>query len=257
MSEPVVGRRGGELLVASSGKVRLCPGLFVLGLTAGLLGGGCSSITSEGAVGDRSVDLAGAGFGWLDETVVVAEGGRLVLEERDSDETAFHLVFSGAAFDPGVDLAALSPASRQALAEDIERHDYLALVVGRGDRLEDGDEVEWASGQPVPDTGAYVASLAFRLGHEPLDGESEYPDEVSRLASGRRVGLALERVEDERLQGTLEVALEAADADQGLEVAEGTFTVTFDVERLGERLAECNYDPAGAGAVDPCADLDL
>lgn len=231
--------------------------ILIAGLCAGLASG-CASLSSEGEVGGQPVLLDGTGAAWIDATKYEVDGGEFVLRERASDETALHLMFSSASFDPGVDMRTLPMADRLRISDEISRGDSLNLVVLRGDRVAAGDSLRYDSEDiDPPESGPYLAGVSFRLGLPTLDRESEYPDEVKRVATGRTARLDIEEVE-ERLIGVVDVEVTRADIDDG-RGAQGSFTVRFDVELLPERLAECNFDrTSGAGVgVDPCATLEL
>lgn len=220
---------------------------------------GCGAILSEGSVGDRPVRLDGTGAAWIDETVYEPDEGGIILRERASDETSLHLLFSSVSFDPGADLRGLPMAERLSLIDAMNRGDLLRLSLRRGDRVGAGDTLLYDNEQPeVPESGPYIANVSLQLGDDPLTKDSEYPDTVGRAASGLRATLTLNQVEP-RVLGELDLDVFALDGEAQQEgVAEGKVELRFDVEVLPERLAECNFDPNGAGGlVSPCDTLSL
>lgn len=223
-----------------------------------LFAAACGTLTSEGEIGGHPVRLDGTAFAWLDETVYEPDRGAWVLVERTNDDTTLHLRFTSAVFDPAVDLRTLPPAERAAILEEIAQGDFLAIDVRRGGSVRAGDVLTFDNQDPdVPETSPYIASALFSLGEPILDEESEYPEMVVRPASGLRVRLELNEVEP-RLLGVLQVEVYVPDLEEDLSVAQGDVTVRFDLEPLPERLAECNFNPQGAGGqVDPCAALSL
>jgi hypothetical protein len=228
--------------------------LASLGLTAGCAG----SLASSGDIGGQPVYLDGTGWTWIDETQYVFEDGGWSLQEYATDTSVtLHLRFSSAVFDPAVDMRGLSRAERDRIEEEIARGDYLELRIRRGDRLRAGDTLEYDSEEPsVPDASPFIGSSTFLLGDELLDNASEYPERVEALASRREARLELVSVEP-RLAGVLDFEISAGEDDPDT-VVEGTLQVRFDLQPLGERLAECNYDPTGVGgggALSPCETL--
>lgn len=214
------------------------------------------SLVSEGKIGEREVRLDGTGFAWLDETVYETSGDQQRrLEPRESDEVVLNLLFTSALFDPTVDFRALPPAERQRVEQELAQGDVLLLRVRRGDRLIAGDELAYTRGGEVPESAPYLASVDLVLGARPLEAGAEYPDVVERLGRGLAAQLDVGAVEP-RLLGVVDVRVtRQPDDDHG---AEGELTVRFDVERVSERVAECNFDPGRAshdGSVDPCDEL--
>lgn len=221
---------------------------------------GCrSSVSSSGTVGDRSVNLGGTAWAWIDSTRYEADDGAVELQERQTDETVLTMVMSGAVFDPAVDFEELSLDQRFQIADDIDDSDYLSLTIQRGNRVDVGDNLEYDSEDfDIPDTKPFITGVSFRLGRAALSRSSTYPDEVDVLASGRRVDLEVTTFDEEsRFGGTMTLELFKEDGDDRKNVVESTLDITFDVEILPERLAECNFSPGGGGAADPCDDLDL
>lgn len=225
----------------------------------GLLAAGCGSFVSSGDVGGRPVRLDGTGVAWMDTTTYEADQGEVVRTERPSDETTLHLLFSSVVFDPGVDIRSLPVAERLQLMYEMSRGDSLSMAIRRGDRVDEGDTLRYDNTDPeIPESGPYLASASLQLGEEPLSRESEYPDRIEWAGSGLRVTLTLNQTEP-RIQGEADIEVFAREQEAELAgVAEGKVELRFDVEVLPERLAECNFDPAGAGGiVDPCDTLEL
>lgn len=215
----------------------------------------CASLVSDGKVGEREVRLDGTGFAWLDETVYVASSEGTDLKERDSDDVTLHFVFTSAVFDPTVDLRTLSVAERQRVEDDIARGDLLRLQIRRGDRLVAGDAFEYSTMEtPVPGAGPYLSRVQLVLGAPVLEKDAEYPERIEAPARELEVDVELNGVEP-RLLGVVDVAVRQGEDGLG---AEGDITVRFDVDRVSERVAECNFAPEGTGAgLDPCGQLSL
>lgn len=231
--------------------VALVP-LLVVGALSAL--SGCTSLVSEGKVGDREVRLDGTGFAWLDETFYTLDDGAVTLRTRPSDDTVLNLMFTSAVFDPTVDLRSLSVAERARVEDALRTADQLFVRVRRGDRLLPGDELVFTSSADPPDAAPFIASAALRLGTPPLEPGAAYPPVVEGVARGLRVALHVTEVAP-RVLGELDVRIRrSASDDDGVE---GDVRVRFDVERVPERIAECNFDAQGAGSAHPCDELQL
>lgn len=219
----------------------------------------CSGVTSVGEVGDDPVRVDGTGFAWIDATSYVPEGDGFRLSDRPSDEVILHLAFTEAVFDPDVDLRSLSGAERERIERALLDGDFVQALVRRGDQLLPDDVLTYdskSSGLP-PEASPYLADVKVALGRPPVDRASTYPDEILPLGGGRTAQLRFDQTSP-RLAGRLDVQITRSEdeADADAEVRRGAFSVIFDVELLPERLAECNFDPAGAGSgVDPCGSL--
>lgn len=225
--------------------------LIPLALVTTLVAGCNMSLSSSGSIGDQGVFLDGTGWAWLDETAYVTEDGALVRTSLEGNAARLQLRFSSAVFDPGVDLRALSAADARNVRDDVARGDLLTLVVRRGDRVAADDTYTWdASEVEVPDTSPWLALVDLQLADPPVTPGDEYPEELVRYGSERR-GRVTFRAVSERIVGDAEVTIARAPEDPA-DAATGTVTVRFDVPLLSERLAECNWDRTGAGAVDPC-----
>lgn len=221
-----------------------------------VMSSGCASLISEGQVGDRPVRLDGTAFAWLDETVYEPSGGRLVLKPRDSDDVVLRVFFSAAVFDPAVDLFSLPLAERQRVYDDVARSDRLELYVRRGDRIAPGDELRFDSAEvDVPQAGPYLSRVDLSLGSTPLERDADYPDQVDTLARLRTATLQVNELTP-RVLGDVDVNVrQSGEGDTG---SEGHVSVRFDIERVSERIAECNWAPDGAGSgVRPCDELSF
>lgn len=225
---------------------------------AALLVVGCSNVTAIGEVAGVPVEADGTAFAWIDATAYVFDDDRFVLTDRPSEEVVLHLVFTEAEFDPSADLRSLSTAERARVEQDLKDGDRVDAFVRRGDQVLAGDTLDFQSGSSTlpPEAQPFLSDVQVALGRPPVGASNAYPDEVLPLGRDRRAQLEFEATSP-RLVGRLDVQINADDDVEDLDdVRAGAFSLLFDVELLPERLAECNYDPTGAGAgVDPCGTL--
>jgi hypothetical protein len=232
--------------------------VIVRGLAVVLVAAGCSNVTAIGDVDGEAVQADGTGFAWIDATTYALDADRLRLTDRPSEDVVLRMVFTEAVFDPTADLRSLSGAERDRVAQDLRDGDRVDARVRRGDQLLPGDTLEFHSGSSAlpPEASPFIDDVVVALGRPPVNEVVAYPDEVLPLGRDRRAQLELSQTSP-RLVGRLDVQINADDDVEDLEdVKAGAFSILFDVELLPERLAECNFDPAGAGAgVDPCGDL--
>lgn len=225
-------------------------GLIVVVVVAGIAGGGCADARITGSLGDRTVRATGTVAAWLDSTVFVDQGdGSATREDRSTDASALHIELFEPVFDPSVDFGELSGSERAALLDDIGRGDHVGVVVRRGEALRAGDEIGTLPKEGLPpEVLPFVDGIVIDLRERPADG-SAYPDDVARAGSD----VSAEFVVDETapvLSGTLTLEVDAdEDEDQALE---GKLVIEFTTELLPERIAECNFDRFGQGAIDAC-----
>jgi hypothetical protein len=208
-----------------------------------------------GTFGERQLRVGGTIAAWVDLTEYVFEEGTNtpVLVDRNTDDIVLHLLFTEAVFDPRQDLRALTAGERAALEADIARGDRLLVDVQRGNVLRNGDEIELieSNGTLPPEVLPFISRTLITLGEPVLDRGAKYPDTAPRIASGLDVSLRADETSP-NLAGEITIDAEAVDNVDAEGVLEGRVTITFDTELIAERLAECNFQPNGAGVVDAC-----
>jgi hypothetical protein len=214
----------------------------------------CGNVTVQGTLGGRTLDVGGTAFGWIDATQYVVDngGGAPVLEKRNADDVLLHLVFTQAQFDPSVDLRTLPTAERTDIENELARGDRLDVDVRRGNVIRPGDDISTVKndGSLPPEVLPFVDSVDVQLGDEAIVQTDTYPDRAPRVGGDRTVKLHVDDTAPELVGKLTFTAAKAKGETDGF--LEGTVTISFAIELLAERLAECNFDPAGAGVVDPC-----
>ncbi len=215
-----------------------------------VVGSGCADARITGTLGDRTVRATGTVAAWLDTTLFVDQGdGSATREDRSTDASTLHIELFEPAFDAAVDFGALSAGERTALVDEISRGDRISVVVRRGEALRAGDDIASLPSQGLPpEVLPFVDGIAIALREPAVDGAS-YPEEVARPGSEIEAEFAIDQTTP-ILSGTLSIDVAAAD-DEG-EALEGTLVIEFATELLPERIAECNFDRFGQGAVDAC-----
>tara|TARA_B100000427_G_scaffold86727_1_gene71269 strand:+ start:138 stop:818 length:681 start_codon:yes stop_codon:yes gene_type:complete len=212
--------------------------LFCLGI--GIIGcGGIHGELANNTGVNRSVDLSGAVFAWVDQSdadLVSWESPRLAL------------AFTGLSVDPADDLLALSGSKLADLQLRFATGDVMAIIVPDASRQSGSTtlEAELVPGafRCPPLNQALINSQAlacFSAAPETLDSAAEF-DGFAPI--GRKAKLTLEldeggRKTGETISGSITLSVERLDSDSEQAVT-GNVTGTFSVELLGERLAERN-----------------
>lgn len=213
---------------------------------------GCTRVQVTGELGGEPLQVTGTAVAWLDETAYVQEDDTAAPElvDRSTDDTVLFLRFFEATFDAEADFAALPAGQRQRIADDIAQGDQLLVEIRRGNVLREDDEVKLVNdvGGLPPEILPYLSAVDVRFGAPPLH-DSRYPEHAPRLGSDRKALLEVDTLSPD-FSGKL--TFEVKEADGEADLVTGKVTVFFAVELLPERLAECNFSPGGAGAVDPC-----
>jgi hypothetical protein len=213
---------------------------------------GCTRVQVTGELGGEPLQVTGTAVAWLDETTYVQEddGSAPELVDRNTDDTVLFLRFFEAAFDAEADFAALPAGQRQRIFEDIAQGDQLLVEIRRGNVLREDDKVKLVDdvGGLPPEILPYLSSVDVRFG-APALRDARYPETAPRLGSDRKALLEVDTLSPE-FGGKLTFEVKEAEGESDL--VTGKVTVLFAVELLPERLAECNFSPAGAGVVDPC-----
>jgi hypothetical protein len=230
---------------------RSCTGGALLALVCGAACDG-SGVSVSGAFGERPLRVDGTVAAWLDGTTYVLDGGVPVLKDKNTDDAVLHILFTEAVFDPTTDFAALTAAERTTLETDVARGDRLLLDVRRGGVLRDGDEVDLVpdDGSLPPEVLPFLQRVLVSFGAPAVGPSDPYPEVAPVLGSDVTAQLVVSSASPV-LAGEVVIGAERGDADP-TGVLTGEVTVAFEVPLSSERLAECNFDADGAGAVDAC-----
>ena len=229
-------------------KLHLVVGLGFVGL--GLLSAGCGNISITGALGERVLRATGTVAAWVDaSTVEPGADGSAQRIDRVTDSTELHLEFFESVFDSRAAVGAVSAAESSALVDDINGGDRLSIRVRRGESVRAGDQIASLPVQGLPpEVLPFVVSTRISL-REPIAATAAYPDEIARPGSTVTTTFDVETTTPD-LVGTLTIVVDAAEGED--EALTGEFVVEFSAELLPERIAECNFDRFGQGAIDPC-----
>ena len=210
----------------------------ILALTLMGCGGIEGSLTNaEGA--QRSVDLSGAVYAWVDQSdadLVSWESPRLML------------AFTGISVDPADDLLAQTGSSLADLQLRFATGDVVAIVVPDAARQSGSTDIvaEFVPGafrcpplnQPLVNSQALAC---FNAAPETLDANANF-DGFAPLGRQGTLTLKLDeggRTVGETISGELTLTIGTLDADPDNALT-GTVTGSFSVTLLGERLAERN-----------------
>jgi hypothetical protein len=200
------------------------------------------AVRARGTVDGRAVRAVGTVAAWVDRTAYAAdEAGVPELVERPSSSTTLHLQFFEPVFDPTVSFAELSFAERLALEDAIARGDSIAVRVGRGAALRDGDRVEPPGSDGVPEVLPYLLETTVALRGEG-DGATNYPDRLPLAAVSADRALLDVRTVQPRLEGTL-----------ALTFGEDDVVIDFAATLIAERTGECSFARLDAGILDACS----
>lgn len=204
--------------------------------------GACGGITGELSNNtgvNRSVDLSGAVFAWVDQSdadLVSWESPRLAL------------AFTGLSLDPEDDLLERSGSNLADLQLRFATGDILSILVPDAARQSGSTTLE---AELVP--GAFRCPPLNQplINSQPLACYSAAPETLDSSAGfdgfapiGRKAKLTIEldeggRTTGETISGTVTLAIERLDSDSTQAVT-GTISGGFSVNLLGERLAERN-----------------
>ena len=201
--------------------------------------GGISGELSNNTGVNRSIDLSGAVFAWVDQSdadLVSWESPRLAL------------AFTGLSLNPADDLLSLTGSRLADLQLRFATGDVMAILVPDASRQTGSTtlEAELVPGAfrcpPLNQALINSQSLAcFSAAPETLDSSAEF-DGFAPI--GRKAKLTLElneggRQTGENISGTVTLVVERLDSDPEQAVT-GSVTGSFSVSLLGERLAERN-----------------
>lgn len=211
---------------------------------------GCSDVRITGELDGRVLRATGTVAAWIDSTSFEdQDDGTAKRVNRPSDTTRLHLEFFEPVFDPTVDFGSLPAGERLALADEISRGDRLSVSILRGEAARAGDEIKSLPKEGLPpEVLPFVDFTRISLADKP-SADATYPDEVARPGSDITTVFAVDETTPE-LVGTLSIEV-AAEADEK-KALEGEVLVEFGAELLPERIAECNFDRFGQGAIDAC-----
>jgi len=197
-----------------------------------------ADVTVEGEIGGRSFDLATV-YGWIDATQEDLNfgEGKIVFSERERKD--LHIVLSGAAYDPEVDVRFLSVDQILNRLLDEERNGVITLRISDSDAVSAGVVLTDPSQGDGPELEVDHNFAAVRI-----ESDAVYPAEVSAFGSRTAYTLTVDEIQRDGnrfISGTLVVAVERADTDpQGVQT--GSITVRFSAKLIGERIAECNNE---------------
>jgi hypothetical protein len=213
-----------------------------------------ADVRITGTVGGRALRATGTVVAWVDRTLYVPDDdGALVLVDRAVGDTRLQLRFFESVFDPATSFDRLTSGERAALEDELARGDQLGVDVARGAALRDGDEIASVAGDGVPEVLPYIASIDVAV-RDAARGAASYPETlVGAVVVDDDATLSVNTVAP-RLAGELRfhVAGGNASADSGDDDGD-EISVAFATALLPERVAECNFDRSGAGAVDACS----
>ena len=212
-------------------------------LLAGCAGTGGSSLELESGSfeGDRTPVLSTTVMAWNDRMTFNAG-----YQERA--EPAFEVVASQSAFDVERDLLSLDGSAFLDVVHGFQFGDALHLRIHGANSLIAGDELQLDSAE-----GSDRWQLAFKLGAEPLGGDSELDDPRRgfRLPGQITAKLRIESIERAadnsitRLESALEVKVDRCppsehNRGEGEAYRPGSFKARLLLEPMSERLAEHN-----------------
>jgi hypothetical protein len=212
----------------------------------------CSSgadVRIDGDVGGRPLRATGTVAAWVDRTAYAFDDvGGVTLQDRAVGETRLHLRFFEAVFDAAISFDRLPTAERDALDDELTRGDSIAIDVERGAALRDGDRIERPGIDGLPEVLPYIAAIEVAL-RDAGRGTETYPDSLpAAVVVDDSVSFAVASVEP-RIAG--EITFRVAAVDDAAD--DDDIVVAFSAALLPERVAECNFDRAGAGVVDACS----
>ena len=212
--------------------------LFCLSIGITACGGISGELGNNTGV-NRSVDLSGAVFAWVDQSdsdLVSWESPRLAL------------AFTGLALDPSDDLLSLSGSTLADLQLRFATGDVMAILVPDASRQSGSQTLE---AELVPGAFRCPPLNQALINSQPLACFSAAPETLDSTAEfngfapiGRKAKLTLTlneggRKTGENISGTITLSIERLDSDSEQAVT-GTVTGSFSVSLLGERLAERN-----------------
>jgi len=212
--------------------------LFCLSLGVTACGGVSGELSNNTGV-NRSVDLSGAVFAWVDQS--------------DSDLLSWEsprlaLAFTGLSLDPSSDLLSLSGSDLADLQLRFATGDVMAILIPDASRQSGAQtlEAELVPGafRCPPLNQALINSqplACFSAAPETLDSTAEF-DGFAPIGRKAKLTLSLNeggRKTGESISGTITLSIERLDSDSEQAVI-GTITGSFSVALLGERLAERN-----------------
>ena len=212
--------------------------LAFISIAAGACGGITGELSNNTGV-NRSVDLSGAVFAWVDQSdadLVSWESPRLAL------------AFTGLSVSPEDDLLELSGSNLADLQLRFATGDILAILVPDAARQSGSATLE---AELVP--GAFRCPPLNQplINSQPLACYSAAPETLDSSAGfdgfapiGRKAKLVVEldeggRTTGESISGNVTLTIERLDSDSEQAVT-GSITGSFSVTLLGERLAERN-----------------
>jgi hypothetical protein len=226
---------------------------FVAGVGAGC--GPTADVRIAGGLDGRALRATGTVAAWVDRSGFVRDpDGALVLVDRTVGDTWLHVRFFETVFDPSVSFDRLPSAERVALEEELARGDQITVAVARGAALRAGDAITADGNEGTPEVLPYIDSVVVAL-RDGNRGAASYPESLAdAIVDDKSAALDVEAVSP-RIAGALRFRVTPAgvdgsaggDEDRGSEIA-----VDFSAALLPERVAECNFERGGAGAVDAC-----
>src|SRR5262249_33413398 len=157
-------------------------------------------------------------------------------------------------FDPREDLHALPAAEREQVLDSINNGDRLFVDVRRGNVIRAGDKhieiVKSEEGALPPEVLPFIQKVAIVFGTPVITEHDRYPTRVDQPGSDISANLSVIDVSPD-FHAALDITVKKG-VDETDGFLTGNLNVSFSIELLSERLAECNFAQGDAGIINAC-----